>query len=392
MITTRYRRPLRPRDAARGLYTYADWLPVDRELQGSAAPVTYHSTRLGAHLGLDNLYITFSGYWPERDALMRTGTFKECEAYAVCARPGQPRDKILVVASAGNTARAFGRVCSDNRIPLLLCVPRDNLDALWYDEPWNDCVKIACTAPGSDYFDAIRLSNIACEMECFYPEGGAKNVARRDGMGTTVLSAVTRIGRLPGYYFQAIGSGTGAIAAWEANRRFIEDGRYGTHFMKLIVSQNRPFTPIHDAWRAGSREILPVDEAKARQLAGQIDAKVLSNRKQPYTIKGGLYDALIATGGDVLAVTNEEARHAAGLFSRLEGIDIEPAAAVAVASLQQAAGNGRVTREAVIMLNITGGGIARYRAEHVVVLQHPDRIFAADAPAEEIKAGLASLF
>lgn len=27
-------------------------------------------------------------------------------------------------------------------------------------------------------------------------------------------------------------------------------------------------------------------------------AKVLSNRKPPYSLKGGLYDALVATGGD----------------------------------------------------------------------------------------------
>ncbi|MDR2131648.1 MAG: cysteate synthase [Odoribacteraceae bacterium] len=393
LITTRYaRRQFCPREESSGLYIYAHWLPVDRELLGSAAPVTYRGEALGERLGLENLYITFSGYWPERGAMMKTGTFKECEAYAVCARPGRRDDKVLVVASAGNTARAFGRVCSDNRIPLLLCVPEDNLDALWADEPWNDNVKLVCTASGSDYFDAIRLSSIACEMEPFYPEGGAKNVARRDGMGTTVLSAVARVGRIPDYYFQAVGSGTGAIAAWEANRRFIEDGRFGDHLMKLMVSQNLPFAPIRDAWRAASREMLPFDETTARRLAGEIDARVLSNRKPPYAIRGGLYDALLATGGDVLAVTNEEARRAAALFQRVEGIDIEPAAAVAVASLEQAVRAGRVEREAVVMLNITGGGMARYRQEHAVVGQTPDRVFPPGAPADEIKRGLAGLF
>ena len=54
-------------------------------------------------------------------------------------------------------------------------------------------------------------------MDGFMAEGGAKNVARRDGMATTMLSATTTIGQIPDYYFQAIGSGTGAIAAWEAN-------------------------------------------------------------------------------------------------------------------------------------------------------------------------------
>ena len=392
LLVTRYaNRQFRLDETRQGLYRYSSWLPVERELPGSAAPVTYRGEKLGTFLGLRNLYITFSGYWPERGALMKTGTFKECEAYAVCARPGRDQKKILVVASAGNTARAFGHVCSNNGVPLLLCVPEDNLDALWADEPWQDHVKIACTAAGSDYFDAIRLSNIACEMEQCCPEGGAKNVARRDGMGTTVLSAVTRIGRIPDYYFQAVGSGTGAIAAWEANRRFVEDGRFGKHLMKLILSQNAPFLPIRDAWKKRALDISPLDEQTARRLAGQINARVLSNRKPPYAIKGGLRDALLDTDGDVLAVTNEEATHAAKLFQQLEGIDIEPAAAVAVASLQQVVDEGRIKRDAIIMLNITGGGVARYRAQHPVVVQKPHLVVAPDAPANEIKKKLQKL-
>ena len=39
-------------------------------------------------------------------------------------------------------------------------------------------------------------------------------------------------------------------------------------------------------------------------------AKVLSNRKPPYSLKGGLYDALVATGGDMFLATNEEAMEA----------------------------------------------------------------------------------
>ena len=146
---------------------------------------------------------------------MRTCSFKETEAYSVCARlRANQEDKVLVVASAGNTARAFARVCSDNNIPLLLSVPEDNLDALWFDTPLNDCVKLIAARKGGDYFDAIHLSNLVLKSDKFLAEGGAKNIARRDGMATTVLSATTFIGRIPDYYFQAIGSGTGAIAAW----------------------------------------------------------------------------------------------------------------------------------------------------------------------------------
>lgn len=375
-----------------GLYKYSDWLPICRMLEGSGAPVTYKSQGLAQELGLSNLYITFNGYWPEKGAFMKTGAFKECEAFAVCARANGNTDKVMVVASAGNTARAFARVCSENKIPLLLCIPEDCLDAMWSAEPLDSCVKLIATAKGSDYFDAIHLSNIICELDQFYPEGGAKNVARRDGMGTTVLSAVTTIGKIPDYYFQAVGSGTGAIAAWEANKRFIIDGRYGNNLMKLMVSQNIPFTPMYDAWKAGSRALLPVDDVVARHQAEIICAKVLSNRKPPYSLKGGLFDALTDTGGDMFAVTNEETVIASEMFERTEGIDIEPAAAVAVASLRQAIDKKAVEKDAVIMLNITGGGIGRFKKENKLVYKKPDCIFSIDADAETIQETVMELF
>ncbi len=386
------KKQLEVRNDLPGLYKYSDWLPVCRTLHGSGMPVTYKSEGVADYLGLDNLYITFSGYWPERGARMKTGAFKECEAYAVCARVNKNHGKVLVVASAGNTARAFARVCSENNIPLLLCVPEDCLDAIWSAEPLNDCVKLIATAAGSDYFDAIHLSNIVCEMDLFYAEGGAKNVARRDGMGTTVLSAVTTIGRIPDYYFQAVGSGTGAIAAWEANKRLIRDGRYGNHLMKLIVSQNFPFIPMYDAWKAGSRVLLPMNDETARKQVEEICAKVLSNRKPPYSVKGGLFDALRESKGDVLIATNEEAFAAGKFFAEKEGNDIEPAAAVALASLIRAVRENRVEKDSVIMLNITGGGVQRFKSEHTLIYKKPDAIFPVGADPKSVKETVSGLF
>jgi cysteate synthase len=385
-------RQLTVRSDLPGLYKFADWLPIGRILEGSSAPVTFKSEKLASFLGLSNLWITFSGYWPEKGALMTTCSFKETEAYTVCARLQPGNKKILVVASAGNTARAFAKVCSDNRIPLLLCVPEDNLDALWFEKPLNDCVKLICTEKGGDYFDAIHLSNIAASTEGFIAEGGAKNVARRDGMGTTVLSAVTTIGQIPEYYFQAVGSGTGAIAAWEANLRLLGDSRFGTGKMKLMVSQNVPFHPMYDAWKEGSRHILPFDDQLARLKVEAIDAKVLSNRKPPYPPAGGLFDALCETKGDVLLATNEQAREAARLFKETEGIDIHCAAAVAVASLIEAAQRKTIDPGAVIMLNITGGGEERFKAEKLLHYLIPSLIFPVDPDPEEVKTRIRRLF
>ncbi len=383
---------LRVNNENEGLYRFADWLPIIRTLKGSASPVTYKSEGLANYLGLNNLWITFSGYNPQRNAHIRTCSFKETEAYSVCGRMHHDEKRVLVVASAGNTARAFAQVCSDNQIPLLLCVPEDNISALYFDTPLNSCVKLVVAKTGGDYYDAIHISNVAIQGENFFAEGGAKNVARRDGMATTVLSAVTTIGKIPEYYFQAVGSGTGAIAAWEANLRFIEDGRYGSNKMKLLVSQNSPFLPMYDAWKADSREILPLNDDEARKQVEIIDAKVLSNRKPPYGIVGGLYDALKDTNGDILAVSNEELRAAAKLFEELEGIDIHPAAAVAVASLINSVKDKTVNTDSLIMLNITGGGEEKYKQSREVFYLKPDVVFELDATADFILQEVNKLF
>jgi cysteate synthase len=378
--------------AEQGIYTFADWLPIHRILEGSSAPATYKSEGLAKALGLSNLYITLNGWWPERNAYNRTGSFKETEAYTVCARLDVNTDQILVVASAGNTARAFAKVCSDNQIPLLLCVPEDCLDALWFDAPLNDCVKLAATRTGSDYFDAINLSNLAAQLDGFVTEGGAKNVARRDGMGTTMLSAATFIGRIPDYYFQAVGSGTGGIAAWEANLRLIQDGRFGKHKAKLMLSQNKPFHPMYDAWHAGSRALLPMGDDDCRHRIEKINAKVLSNRRPPYSLAGGLFDAMTDTQGEFFLASNEEAVAAAQLFENVEGNDIHPAAAVATASLINAVKEHKVEKDAVIMLNITGCGEERFKREHALFMLKPSVIFDFSPSLDEVKAKIPSLF
>ena len=174
--------------------------------------------------------------------------------------------------------------------------------------------------------------------------------------------------------------------------RLIEDGRYGTNLMQLMVSQNAPFVPMYDAWRADSRALLPYDDNNARRDATIIDAKVLSNRKPPYGIAGGLYDALKATGGDVLQATNLQAQKAARLFQQTEGIDIHPAPAVALATLIKEVQAGRIDRKATIMLNITGGGEARYKADKEIFYLKPSHIFSLTPEVEDVVAKCKELF
>ena len=380
-----------PREDLKGLYRYAEWLPIVRTLRHSHAPVTYKSKGLASVLGMENLYITFSGYCPRIGARMETCSFKETEAYSVCARLPKKNKRILVVQSAGNTARAFAKVCSDNNIPIVICVPLDNFSDLWFKKKLSSCVKIIATPSGTDYFDAITLGDKLCKDPRYMAEGGAKNVARRDGMGTTLLSAVEVIGRIPDAYFQAVGSGTGAIAAWENAARLAADGRFGENKMRIYASQNAPFTIMYDSWKAHSRELVPMTPEEGRQNAEVILGKVLSNRKPPYSLAGGLFDVLEKSGGDMFKVSNDEIVSWVVKYFSLEGYDLFPASACAVSSLKQALDACIVKHDETVMLNVTGGGMLGATRKGFI-LKEPDLILSPDLPAEEIIAAVDKLF
>ena len=334
--------------------------------------MTYQSQKLNAALDLPNLWIAFSGYWPERGARLETFTFKELEVFGVLSRMPTSRMRVLVVASAGNTAAAFARACSQNEIPCLIVVPMAGMRKLRFPRPLSQCVKIVCLTGGAAYSDAIVLAEKIAREDGFVSEGGVRNVGRRDGMATAMLNATETIGRLPDYYFQAIGSGAGAIAAHEAAKRLIGDGRFGDVQPRFMLSQNQPFTPIYDSWKRGRRDFVELDAQQGRSLTEKILATVLSNQRPPYSIAGGMFDVLTESKGDMFAIRNEGVAKALQLFEACEGIDIDPAAGVALASLINCARSGLVHRDAVTLLHITGGGARRRAADHKLVATRPD--------------------
>ncbi len=337
-----------------GVWKY-NWLPVHNPSFNQPGPVVYRSDRLGSKLGLENLYIAFNGYWPERGAFIKTCTFKEFEAAVVLQNARENGVNGLVVASAGNTARAFAHLSVVSGYPVIIVVPRMCLFEMWYLVETIGVPTVAIR--DGDYSDSIDMARRIASIAEMPFEGGAKNIAKRDGLGISLLEAVRVIGRLPDHYFQAVGSGTGALGVWEMAERFLRDGRYGDSLPTLHLAQNLPFAPMVKAWQRNSRELKKEDLDPA--LIGEITTRVLSNRYPPYSTIGGVFDALTATNGRMYGIRNEEVFEAMELFEKLEGIDIVPAAGVAVAALINAVKNGSIKSDEIILLNITGGGEKR---------------------------------
>ena len=394
LLLAEYAEPsFRPDPVMDGIFRFRDWLPVTRTLADAGGSVVYYSAALNRMAGLSNVWVSFNGYWPERGAQLETTTFKELEAWAVLGRLPERQDEVMVIASAGNTAAAFARACSESGVACLIIVPEVGLSGLQFSDPLASCVKIVSLVGLTDYADAISLANRVAALDGFFPEGGVANVARRAGLGTTLLSAVEALGRLPDYYFQAVGSGAGGIGVHEAARLVIRDGRFGDRFPRLMLSQNLPFVPLYTSWTAGRRELVAIDPDDGRRQIRQIAAHVLSNRQPPYSVRGGVFDVLTESGGLMLAADNLETLPRLQLFEEMEGIDIDPASAVAFATLLKAARSGMLEEHALVLLNVTGGGRHRLHRDRRLIPARPAlQIDQQEILLEETPERIANLF
>ncbi len=348
-----------------GIFAYIDWLPVENyyltpTLYELGRPFCYKSVGLAKRLDLDQLYIAFSGYWPQRGANLLTRTFKEFECQASIVRylknnlHGAPF--AFVVASAGNTGNGYNLLSTLLDIPIYLVVPETGCEKLvlpFHTKPFLIAVR-------GDYSDAGAVAERIADRTGLVRDGGVRNVARRGGLGTAMLHAVAHpeqgLHRLYNHYFQAVGSGAGAIAAWEAVNLLIADGRFGESMTRMHIAQNAPFTPLIDSWETGKRTLVDIPELIARNRTASVTADVLTNRQPAYSLWGGIFDMLRHTNGAAWRVSNYQVFHAARIFRESEGVDIGPAAAVAVDALRQAVLVGEVKRDESVLLHITGGG------------------------------------
>ena len=359
----------------KNLWKYINWLPVKKVhenlLKKTSSFRTYKSKKLSKHLGLKNLIISLNTY-----SNMKTGSFKDIEAEVSFQRVLDTKDsgKPFVLSSDGNNAIAFNYYSNILKYPIILFVTEDALNRrIWSFTKNNPYLTLFSTE--GDYSDAIELSNRFGRVKGVLSEGGGHNVARRDGVATIMLDVTLLLGHIPDHYFQALGSGPGAIAAYEASLRLIADGRYGKKPPKIHGSQNYPFIPMYDAWKEKSKTINEkYQRESAKKIIDRTYAHVLTNRFPLYSHKGGVYDILKATDGEFYSITNDDIRKAQILFKKFEGCSIVPEAGVTVSSLIKAIKNEHINKNDSILLNITGGGREeiskkRYKIEHSLNLK-----------------------
>jgi len=361
LLRAEYLQPFELKEEETGVWKYVSWLPVSESNEYVAGTVTYKSENLGQALGLNNLWISFNGYWPEKGGMCPTGSFKDMEAVPTLQRIHDHNVKGLICASAGNTARAFSHFCGMDGTPLIVVVGKEHQDRLWA-RPENDAESVhLVVVEDGDYYDAKTVAKqIGVELEGWQMEGSVHNVARRDGIGSIIVDAAFTIGQLPDHYFQGIGGGPGPIGIHEMAQRLVDEGIFDGPVPVQHVSQNVEHHPIHSAWQDGRNHLL-ADDFPDEEV--NVYSDYLLNKGPAYGQVGAVHDILEESNGQTHIVERDDAIQMRELIESTENIDIMTPGAVAAASLVQAVESGTVNPDDCVLLNISGGGVKRLKED-----------------------------
>ena len=235
-----------------------------------------------------------------------------------------------------------------------------------------------------DYSDSIDVAKRIAMTTGFPFEGGVKNIAKRDGLGIVMLEAVSKIGKLPDHYVQAVGSGTGAVGGM-GDGRAVHQGRQVRRAPAevLHLGQNLPFAPMLHAWEKGSRTLFPED-LNPELISPHHHARAFDPLSCLFGARRRVRCAHRQPAEECTALRTRRYMPAWKMFLKTEGIDIVPASGVAVAVLKDAVRKGTIRKNDTVLLNITGGGEARLQKDKKTYAVMP-KFISKNATEKEIE-------
>ncbi|MBN1934840.1 MAG: pyridoxal-phosphate dependent enzyme [Anaerolineae bacterium] len=332
------------------MWRYHDLLPLrdlsNRVTMGEGGTPLYRLNNVGMMLGLRHLYIKDERQGP-------TGSFKDRQAALAISAMRENGITEAVLASTGNVAISYSAYSTQAGIKLWAflpsSVPADKMReiALYGTE----VIKVTGTY---DQTKSVAV-DFAAAKDIFY-DTGLKNIAAREAMKTLGYEIAEQLAqtlgpssstpwRTPDWYFQAVSGAMGPVGVWKA---YLEMKQMGLvdRTPKLASIQAAGCAPITDSFHKGLIEADPVLNPQT------LIATVATGR--PGAAYTYLRKVVMEHGGAFEKVTDEESFRAMHVLAKMEGVSMEPAAAMAFAGLFKMASKGLIQPDDVIVVNCSG--------------------------------------
>lgn len=329
------------RESANPYLRFFDLLPVrDAALlpDGVSTP-TIHARNLGKRLGLERLFL-------KNETANPTGTTKDRMAAVALPFLYEAGVRHFCTSSTGNSSTAYAQAI--HHIPAMKM-------ELFTAEDFRDRVHYAPSPQvrhhvlhDASFVEASDHSAVYARQHTLVAEGGFFNPGRREGLKLPWLEAVEQVKGPIDWYVQASSSAMGVYGIYKAAQEAVALG-LSSRLPRLLCAQQMSCRPMVHAWEEGAETIQP--HHIVTHPTGIAEAILRGNPTRAYP---HIRRITIESGGTMVAVTEDEIRHAQALVHEDEGIKICPAAGTAVASIIKLANQRPELPGETILINLTG--------------------------------------
>ncbi len=326
-----------------------------------------HARRLGAQLGLDNLYI-------KNDCVNPTYSFKDRVVAVAISRARELGIDTVACASTGNLASAVAAAAAVAGLTCYVFVP----DGLEPSKIVNAGVYGPHVVQVRGNYDAVN--RLCAEVADAY-NWGFVNVNLRpyyaEGSKTLGFEVCEQLGwQAPDHIVAPIASGALMVKIARGIRQLADVGLIERTPVRYSGAQAAGCAPVATAFANGTDEVTPVrPNTIARSLA------IGNPADGPFAVR-----LARESGGAIDAASDAEIVEGIRLLARTEGIFAETAGGVTIAVLKRLAEAGVLRRDERIVAYITGNGLKTPDAVSGV-LPEPTQVAASIDSFEEIVLG-----
>lgn len=330
-------------ERAADLWRYREVLPVDGDENivslGEGWTPLLRASRLGEQLGMKELFIKDESQNP-------TQSFKARGMSAAVSMAKELGARKLAVPSAGNAAGALAAYAARARLEAHIFMPRDT--------PRANIVECEQTGAHVTLIDGL-ITNCGAEVaqrkgaEGWFDVSTLKEPYRIEGKKTLGYEVAEQLNwTLPDVIVYPTGGGTGLIGMWKAFDEMEQMNWIDKQRPRMITVQATGCAPIVRAFDEGKRFADEFPNA----------ATTASGLRVPKAIGDFLIlDALRASGGTAVAVTDQELLAAAREIGAAEGLFCAPEGAACLPALKKLLESGAVKPNERVVLFNTGAGV-----------------------------------
>jgi threonine synthase len=330
----------------RTMWRYWELLPLLEKSNivsmGEGGTPLLHTENLGSMLRHGNLFIKDERQGP-------TASFKDRQASLAISVLKEADTKEMVVASTGNVAISYSAYCARAGVKLWAFldsdVPHEKMrEVTLYG---TEVIKVS-----SNYDRTKQVAAEFAKHRDLFLDKGIRGIAAREAMKTIAFEIAEQLGRVlgvrwaaPDWYIQAVSGGMGPIGVWRGFQELQQMGLV-QKIPKLAIIQTEGCAPMVNSFHKGLETCEIVHNPSSI-----INVLATGNPGPAYTY---LRNLVLTHGGAFVRVDDQASFRAMRVMAQLEGLSMEPAAAVACAGLIQMIQEQLIHPNEIVIINVSG--------------------------------------